>query len=338
MKKNHPVEVKENVSVDLKHRYEVVDFIALFAALFTALSIFIPPLFNNSHQVVGFSTVLFGNGTLNGAPILLVGYLLPLIAGILHIFRKRSRLLGQIAFALLLISVVILLTGSFLFNYFNSEIETGFAVGIGIIVATIGSLVGLFTSLRESLGELRLTVRDMAEMALLIGLALVLDQFAKIKINAGAGSINFGMLPLFLIAFRYSFAKSWLSIGVVFGLVSCLIDGYGFASYPFDYFLAYGSISFVSLFRSLVFPDDNKTVKFRHLLFFAVAIIVGTIGRYLGSTLSSVVLYGTTFVGGLVYNWYILLSGLITMVLLYLLYKPFLIIRARFPSSEQRLG
>ena len=113
-----------------------------------------------------------------------------------------------------------------------------------------------------------LSVKEMVEMALLISLAVVLDlDGLKISLGANGGSIGFTMLPLFILAFRHGFIKSVIGIGIIYGLVTNLLDGWGLVYYPFDYFVAYGlSIPLVGLFSRYVF---NKRAAKDNLLIVA---------------------------------------------------------------------
>ena len=44
----------------------------------------------------------------------------------------------------------------------------------------------------------------MAELGVLIGLAIAFDFIPKIRVGATGGSISLTMLPLFIIAFRFN--------------------------------------------------------------------------------------------------------------------------------------
>ena len=46
-------------------------------------------------------------------------------------------------------------------------------------------------------------INDIAEIAILCSLAIVLDQFCKIPLGATGGSINLSMLPLYIILFLF---------------------------------------------------------------------------------------------------------------------------------------
>ncbi len=102
-----------------------------------------------------------------------------------------------------------------------------------------------------------LSVREMVEMAMLVAVAILLDlDFLKITINADGGSISLTLLPLLVLAFRHGPLKGFLAAGVVYGFITCLLDGHGFGTFPLDYLLGYGSVGVAGFFRYLAF---NKT-------------------------------------------------------------------------------
>ena len=104
----------------------------------------------------------------------------------------------------------------------------------------------------------KFSVRDIAEIGVLCALAIVLDRFVKIPIGATGGSINIAAVPLFIIAFRHGWFKGLIGAGVVFSLATCLLDGYGFQYFLFDYFIAFGSIAIGGLFGPIIFKSFNK--------------------------------------------------------------------------------
>ena len=68
-----------------------------------------------------------------------------------------------------------------------------------------------------------------------------------------------------------NFIKSFLLIGVCYGLIACLKDGYGMNTYLFEYFLAYGCVSITSLFKKQIL-DDKK--PFKGMLFLIISVIL----------------------------------------------------------------
>ena len=103
-----------------------------------------------------------------------------------------------------------------------------------------------------------LSVKEMVEIALLVSLAIVLDlDGLKISLGSNGGSIGFTMLPLFILGYRHGFLKSLVGVGLIYGLTTNLLDGWGIIYYPFDYFVAYGiSIAVSSLFSKFIFTHN----------------------------------------------------------------------------------
>ena len=95
-------------------------------------------------------------------------------------------------------------------------------------------------------------VHDIVEIAMFVAIALVLDNFLKIPLGASGGSINLAVLPLVLLALRHGWFKGFVAGGIIFGFISCLIDGYGLVTYPLEYFVTFGSIAIVGAFSKLI--------------------------------------------------------------------------------------
>ena len=150
----------------------------------------------------------------------------------------------------------------------------------------------------------RFSVQDMAEMGILVAIAVVLDQFCKIEIAPlEGGSINFAMLPLFIIALRQGWLKGFIAGGVIFGFITCLIDGNSgsFAAFPLDYLIGFGSVAIVGVFRRLITHDDYH-VTWHSYMFATVAILAAYVVRFIAATIDGIILYDATFVGSLAYN------------------------------------
>ncbi len=178
------------------------------------------------------------------------------------------------------------------------------------------------------------TTRQIVEEGMLISLALILD-FIKIPVGPTGGSINFQMLPLMLIALRHGPQHGFIAGGIVYGLVSCLLDGYGFACYPFDYLIGFGSIAAMGFFRKFIFSDEQKTYNFKGLLFIFIGGLLTTLIRYVGSNVSSIVVYKLSLAGALEYNaFYIPLSGLVSTVALMAMYGPLIKVNRTHPVEQ----
>lgn len=302
------------------------------------------PLFTikeaNQTVDIKFYEVFFGSAISKPAIIIFIAFFFPLIAGILYFFANRYAFLNLIALIFSIAAIAIFIFSPDIFYEINGWGDSAYEVNIsiGAIFSAILAGGGALFSIREFSKQNPLTIRDITEIAAMVGIALLLDQFVKIDVTGAgaAGSIGFAMLPLFILAFRLGFLKGFIASGVVFGLLSNIIDGYGFATYPFDYLLAFGLIGVVGLFRSLALPK-NKNPRIVNIIWYVIAIIIGAIGRYFGSVISSLVIYDATLSFALSYNWYILASGGAVLIILLALYKPLLMINARYPTSEDRI-
>ena len=162
------------------------------------------------------------------------------------------------------------------------------------------------------------SVRDIAEIAILVALAVICDKFLKIPLGPTGGSINASMILLFIIALRHGWFKTLISGGVVFGLITCLTDGYGFYTYPFEYLVPFGSICLISLFT--VISDKQKSLLTRILVFVGVSSLILVI-RFFFNSLDSVIWWDYTWSAAFVYNLsYVFISGAICIAATSLLF------------------
>jgi thiamine transporter len=181
------------------------------------------------------------------------------------------------------------------------------------------------------------TVRDIVEEGVLISLAFVLN-FIKIPVGATGGSVNFQMLPLMIIALRHGPQHGFIAGGIIYGLLTCLTDGYGFACYPFDYLIGFGSVAVMGFFRTFIFSKEQQTYNLKGLLFIFLAGLLATLVRYIGSNVSSIVVYGLDFKAALIYNsFYIPLSGLISIVALMAMYGPLIKVNKSYPVKKEEV-
>ncbi len=148
-------------------------------------------------------------------------------------------------------------------------------------------------------------VHDIVEIAMLVALSIVLDQFLKIRIGATGGSINLSMLPLLIISFRHGPFKGFISGGIIFGLITCLLDGYGLITFPLEYFIAFGITGILGFFSHFIQKsmEDNKTNKV--VLSYALillSVIICFVVRTMSGTIDSMLLWEYEFVPALIYN------------------------------------
>lgn len=177
----------------------------------------------------------------------------------------------------------------------------------------------------------KLMIKDIVEIGIFVSFAIVLDMaLFKIRIGQNGGSISFAMVPLFIICIRKGFFKGFIATGIVYGLITCLIDGYGLYTFPFDYLLGFGSIALVALFSPL-YKKSNPKVK--EYMFLLLAIFISLVFRTLFATISGIVFYNLNFVSSLIYQLtYIAPSAGIVSVVILLLFR-FII---RFDTSIKK--
>ncbi len=191
----------------------------------------------------------------------------------------------------------------------------------------------------------RYTIKEICETSIMVALAVVLDQFAKIQIQANGGSISFSAIPLFLIAIRYGGFKGAIASSLYFGFITCLMDGYGMQTFPFDYLVALSGYGFVGFFFNLA----NKYVKNRKLkttqnyLIYGVSIVVGAICamiiRYIGHIISGLILYPSlSLLENFIYqSTYVPGAVFISMVLTLILLPLIIYINKVFPTDRYKI-
>ena len=179
-----------------------------------------------------------------------------------------------------------------------------------------------------------ITIREIAEDGILIAAAIILN-FIKIPLGPSGGSINFQMLPLMLIALRHGPTHGLICGGIIYGLVTCLIDGWGFATYPFDYLIGFGSVMVIGLFNKFILGENQKWYNLKGEIFLLIGGILSTFVRFVGSTASSMIVYGYTFVAAAAYNAiYIPVSGAIAIAMIMASYGPVLKVHNLFPVKK----
>lgn len=93
-------------------------------------------------------------------------------------------------------------------------------------------------------------IYSVCECAVLVALSAALS-YIKISTGGFGGSIDFVMIPLFIICYRHG-ALYGVASGLVFGLIKCIIGGgigWGLPSILLDYVLAYGACGVAGIFR-----------------------------------------------------------------------------------------
>jgi thiamine transporter len=154
-----------------------------------------------------------------------------------------------------------------------------------------------------------MSVRDIALMAMLVAISIVLDQLAVFSMPNG-GSVNAAMVGLSLIALSFSPFKTFLAVSIIYGLLTSLLDGY-FQYYLFDYFLALSGFAVLSFFRYQILNAD----RYLSVFFFMAAFLMTATIRLIFAVLSGMIFFEVDFLGSLTYNLtYLIPSIIVTMV------------------------
>ena len=161
------------------------------------------------------------------------------------------------------------------------------------------------------------SIRDICEMAIFCAIAVVLDRFVRIGINDDGGSINIAMLPLFIIALRQGWFKGFIAGAIIFGLATCMLDGWGFVWYPTDYFVGFGSVGILGLLKPVI-TDKDYNVTWHSYAFSSVGILAACIVRYIACTFSGIVIGGYPFVVSLAKNAAYVFPSFIAVLTLFL--------------------
>ncbi len=212
------------------------------------------------------------------------------------------------------------------FNSIMQYVEANWGFAVSIAMLSFASVAELSTT--ES--AKKTSTQSIAEDAILIAVAFVLN-FIKLFSMPTGGSVNFQMFPLFIIALRHGPAKGLFASGIVYGLLTCITDGYGLYTFPFDYFIGFGSVAVIGFFSKFILNGkDNYNLKGE--LFIFIACFLATVIRFVGGCTSSMVLYGYTIGASAIYNvGYVGISGLISTAALMALYGPLLKVNKQFP-------
>ncbi|MFR1524887.1 MAG: ECF transporter S component [Bacilli bacterium] len=180
-------------------------------------------------------------------------------------------------------------------------------------------------------------INDIAEIAILCSLAIVLDQFCKIPLGATGGSINLSMLPLYIIALRHGWFKGFIGGGIIYAVTTCIIDGYGFQFFPLEYFVAYGSVGILGIFANFIYKKFNKDNKYNIII--AYSVLVGSIAlaaviRFFCGSIDSVIFYEYSWAASFAYNApYVFISAAVVCAVMCALLPAIKLINHIYPSS-----
>lgn len=251
------------------------------------------------------------------------------------LFKKASGSLYIVAIFANILAICALILLPDTFNNMNSDLGLSASMAWGTPAILICLAISSFFAITSTKYGKETTVRDMAEDAILLSSALVLN-FIKLWSAPTGGSVNLQMLPLMVICLRRGPAHGFIACGVIYGLLSCITDGYGFYTYPFDYLLGFGSAAVLGFFRPLIFSENQKTYNVKGIIFIIVGGLAATAIRFIAGTTSSMVLYGYDFAAAMLYNvGYVFLSGALAIAALVLLYGPLCQLEKLFPSRKK---
>ena len=211
-----------------------------------------------------------------------------------------------------------------------SSVSYGWGSNVSVAMAICAAVISLSAEFSTN----PIVTREIAEDGVLIAAAFILN-LIKIPLAAGAGSINLQMLPLFIIALRHGPAHGLICGGIIYGLLTCLTDGWGFATYPFDYLIGFGSVMVMGFFAKFILSKNQKWYNIKGEIFLLVAGVLATLVRLIGSTASSMVIYKYTFAAAIAYNAvYIPVSGAVAIAVLMAAYGPLLKVHHQFPVNK----
>ena len=291
-------------------------------------------VFYHLYDIIGQSNV----GVRVQIFFIVIYLVLPVIAAILLLFDKVHKNFSTVSLFLLLFSAVVSIVAkdvfaSMLSNNLGVDCELDKVYFCGVL-PTIGYFVLSIIVLSYSVNKIEFSVRDITESGVLIAIALGLN-FIRLFPAPTGGSVNLQMLPLFILALRRGPLKGFIGCGIVYGLISCLTDGWGFAFFPFDYLIGFGSCSFLGFLSPYILNNGKDTYNVKGEIFLLVGGLVATFIRFVGGCISSMFFYSLEFVEAMIYNvGYVFISGGISLAIVMMMYGPLLKVNKRFPAEQ----
>ena len=266
----------------------------------------------------------------------------PILVGIRRVFVEKgkenvaSKLLVATNWLLIVANILMLISFRYLpvYDEVYGAIETELLV-LPAILYVEASLILLIFTLRVYFSDNKFSIFDLVEMAMLVALAIGLDKLVLWKAPTG-GSINLSCVALCIYAYRRGVFKGFIASSVIFGILSCTLDGYGFQTYPFDYFIAFSGFALCGI-KVKLFKEKLNFLNIA--ISFSIGCIAGFVTRMIGSTTSSMVYFlsylsDQTLRGALIYNVaYIGPSAGIVLAVLIALSKPIELIDRIYPAK-----
>ncbi len=172
--------------------------------------------------------------------------------------------------------------------------------------------------------------RKLVEVGIFVGVAIVLELISTLipflHMPQG-GSISLGMLPIFIISYRFG-VKEGVMAGFVFGIVNFILSGYAihWGSIFFDYIFAFSALGIAGIFKNTAL-SNNKT--------FIAGIVLGGFLRYIFHGLSGVIFFADFagdfnpwFYSFIVYNLPYMLVSIVLCIIIGLSIKDRILIKA----------
>lgn len=200
-----------------------------------------------------------------------------------------------------------------------------------IVVGGIFALIGLVMLIVGLKSKPRVTVLQLVESAIMIGVATGLS-FVKFDLPYGGGVTLVSMLPIIIISHRYG--PAWgIFTAFVYSVLQLMfgLDNVGYATNAvmavgvilLDYILAYTVIGLSGIFgqsRGAVAGGICFTFALRFLCHYVTGVWIWKEWmpeKFMGMTMKSPWIYS-----GLYNGWYMLVELAVTLIIAMLIYKP----------------
>lgn len=307
---------------------QLKDYLIPFIAFLFVLTAFILSFFNivqgevlldESEIIITGAQYMFGEYINAFGVMLFVTSLISVVFAGISVFYKK--VFTGIASLFSIISSVLLFCTPSIIETLNGDSIGSVELAVTGVFSSVFFVIGTLVIFIVLLRNIKFTTYEICELGILIAAAICLD-FAKIRIGQTGGSINFQIIPLAIIALRHTPMKTFISAGIIYGLISCLLDGYALYTFPLEYMVAFGSVMIISLLRKQIMGKGKFNVI--GLVLLSAAIILQTGVRFFAASIDSVLFYEIDWVGAFAYNaLYVLPTGALTLVVVGLLYiKP----------------
>ncbi len=307
-----------------------------------------------TRESIYVGSVLFGSNGTSCLWVFAIIYGLALLGIVFSLLGKVNKRFYEVGMVAFLMSAILLLTGNVFYDYakclsmfgssFMDYLEewrslAGTRSSAGIIWGVCFSFLASLLDFSAAYEERKFSLRDLLEIAILSALGIVIDVIQHFipSIGVTGGSIGIATLPLLYVALRHGPLAGFISGGIVYGLITCITDGYGIFLYPFDYMVGFGSVAILGFFKPLIFGEKDVGYNVKGEIFIFVGCMLAALVRFIGSSLSSIVNYGLNLVGAMAYNViYVFASAGISAVILMALYGPLLRLQKAFPPSSSK--